>query len=231
MLPSQAENPSCARKSGPRSLIAISHGELDQYEGYWVQDEHAGGEGFLDEREDISWMHDEDQCYWIPGQVPEERRKPKGGKGSSSRRFFRSCRKGGGKGKKSADSSSAEKANIAKEEEEEEEEVEEEMLLADKRKRRGVRVQRRRARPQPTASATREADGIDEDSFGYSGVFLPAHMASPGEEWCLKGTKEAASEGSDGAVMILDVGSLRLVATVLTNCTKEGSWSDCSTLL
>ena len=31
-------------------------------------------------------------------------------------------------------------------------------------------------------------------------------MASPREEWRLKGTEEAASEGSDGTVVILDAG-------------------------
>ena len=50
---SSLENCSWAHKAGARSLIATSHGELDQYEGRWVQDEFAGDEGFLDEHEDI----------------------------------------------------------------------------------------------------------------------------------------------------------------------------------
>ena len=31
-------------------------GELDQYEGHWVQDEVTGDEGFLDEHEDLVWV-------------------------------------------------------------------------------------------------------------------------------------------------------------------------------
>ena len=149
---SSLENPSWARKSGPRSLISISYGELGQYEGHWVQDELTGDEGFLDEHEDLFWVYDEEQCFWIKfpfqgrslrkgGKSKGNGKKPgksKGGKGSRACRFFRPCRKGGGKGKKSGKgaSSSARKANIA-EEEAEEEEVEDDALLADKKK--GIR--------------------------------------------------------------------------------------------
>ena len=62
---SSLENPSWAHNSGPRSLIAISHGELDQYEGHWVQDEYTGDEGLLDEHEDLLWAYDEEQCFWM----------------------------------------------------------------------------------------------------------------------------------------------------------------------
>ena len=31
---SSLENPSWAHKSGPRSFVAVFHGELDQYEGH-----------------------------------------------------------------------------------------------------------------------------------------------------------------------------------------------------
>ena len=51
---SSLENPSWAHKSGSRTLIATSYGELDQYKGHWVRDEFTGDEGFLDEHEDIS---------------------------------------------------------------------------------------------------------------------------------------------------------------------------------
>ena len=68
----------------------------------------------------------------------------------------------------------------------------------------GVRSQAEGRFTQPAASAAHEADGVDEDGFAYS--ILPAPMASPGEEWCLKGAKEAVSEGSDGTVAILDTG-------------------------
>ena len=102
---------SCA-KTGPRSFVSISYGELDHYEGHWVCDETTGDEGFLDEHEDIFWMYDEDQCYWMkyPFQG-RSLRKGKGkqgkskGKGASARRFFRPYPKGGGKGKKSGLSS------------------------------------------------------------------------------------------------------------------------------
>ena len=62
---SSLENPSWSQKTGPRSFVSISYGELDQYEGHWVCDETTGDEGFLDEHEDIFWMYDEDQCYWM----------------------------------------------------------------------------------------------------------------------------------------------------------------------
>ena len=65
-----------------------------------------------------------------------------------------------------------------------------------KKKKRKRRPQaKKKSKAQPAISAAHEADGVDEDDFAYSAVFLPAPMASPGEEWCLKGTKEAASEG------------------------------------
>ena len=121
---SSLENLLWVDKSGPRSFTATSHGELVQQERHWVQDE-----SFLDEHEDIFWIYDEDQCYWIrqpfQGRFLKKGGKPKGeskkgaskgGKGSASRRFFRPFRKGSGKGKKfgKTDSSSASKANIAK---------------------------------------------------------------------------------------------------------------------
>ena len=131
---SSLENPSWAHKSGPRSFVSISYGELDQYEGHWVQDEITGDEGFLDEHEDLFWVYDEDQCFWMKypfqGRSLRKGGKSKGakgkqgkskGKGATARRFFRPCRKGGGKGKKSGNggSSSASKVNIAEEEVEE----------------------------------------------------------------------------------------------------------------
>ena len=60
---SSSENPSWARKSGPRSLIAVSHGVLDEYEGHWVQDEFTGDDGFLDDYEDILWVYDEEKRF------------------------------------------------------------------------------------------------------------------------------------------------------------------------
>ena len=53
---SSLENPSWSHKSGPRSFVSTSYGELDQYEGHWVLDETTGDEGFLDEHEDLFWV-------------------------------------------------------------------------------------------------------------------------------------------------------------------------------
>ena len=36
---SSLENPSWSQRTGPRSFVSISYGELDQYEGHWVCDE------------------------------------------------------------------------------------------------------------------------------------------------------------------------------------------------
>ena len=99
---SSLENPSWSQKTGPRSFVSISYGELDHYEGHWVCDETTGDEGFLDEHEDIFWMYDEDQCYWMKypfqGRSLRKGGKSKGGgkgkqgkskgKGAPARRFF-----------------------------------------------------------------------------------------------------------------------------------------------
>ena len=86
---SSLENPSWARMSGPRSLIAIAQGELNEYEGHWAQDENASEVGFLDGHEDILWLCDEAQ-YWI--RQPFQGRFLKKGGGNSG--------KSKGKGKK-----------------------------------------------------------------------------------------------------------------------------------
>ena len=97
------------RRRAHDHFVSISYGELDQYEGHWVCDETTGDEGFLDEHEDIFWMYDEDQCYWMKypfqGRSLRKGGKSKGGgkgkqgkakgKGSSARRFFRPYRKVG----------------------------------------------------------------------------------------------------------------------------------------
>ena len=54
---SSLEIPAGLTSLGPRSLVSISYGELDQYEGHWVQDEITGDEGFLDEHEDLFWVY------------------------------------------------------------------------------------------------------------------------------------------------------------------------------
>ena len=100
---SSLENPSWAHKSGPRSFVSISYGELDQYEGHWVQDEITGDEGFLDEHEDLFWVYDEDQCFWMKcpfqGRSLRKGGKPKGGKGSKPSRKERVPRLAGSSGR------------------------------------------------------------------------------------------------------------------------------------
>ena len=225
---SSLENPSWSQKTGPRSFVSISYGELDQYEGHWVCDETTGDEGFLDEHEDIFWMYDEDQCYWMKypfqGRSLRKGGKSKGGgkgkqgkskgKGSSARRFFRPYRKGGGKGKKSGKSSgSAAKANVA-EEEVEEEEIEDDALLADKRKRKRKPQAKKKGKPQPAGSAAHEAEAaVDDDGFAYSAVSYPLEIVSYDQEWCLKGTKGIQEEVEDGTSMILDTGCTKAMCS------------------
>ena len=189
---SSLENPSWSQRTGPRSFVSISYGELDHYEGHWVCDETNGDEGFLDEHEDIFWMYDEDQCYWMKypfqGRSLRKVSKSKGGgkgkqgkakgKGSSARRFFRPFRKGGGKGKKGGKSSSSTaKANIA-EEEVEEEEIEDDALLVDKKKRKKRPQTKRKGKAQPAASTAHEAEAaLDEE--GFAALFPTPLRSSP----------------------------------------------------
>ena len=194
---SSLENPSWSHKSGPRSFVSISYGELDQYEGHWVCDETTGDEGFLDEHEDLFWVYDEDQCYWMKypfqGRSLRKGGKSKGGgkgkqgkskgKGASARRFFRPYRKGGGKGKKSGRSSgSAAKASVA-EEEVEDEEIEDDALLADKKRRKRKPQAKKKGKPQPAGPAAHEAEAaVDDDGFAYSAVSYPLEIVSYDQE-------------------------------------------------
>ena len=217
---SSLENPSWSHKSGPRSFVSTSHGELDQCEGHWVLDETTGDEGFLDEHEDLFWVYDEDQCFWMKypfqGRSLRKGGKSKGGKGkqgkskekgSTARRFFRPYRKGGGKGKKSGKSSgSAAKANIA--------EIEDDALLADKKKRKRRPQPKKMGKAQPAALAAHEADAaVDDDGFAYSAVSFPYDIISSGPEWCLKGAKRVQEEVEDGASMILDTGCTKAMCS------------------
>ena len=225
---SSLENPSWSQKTGPRSFVSISYGELDQYEGHWVCDEATGEEGFLDEHEDTLWIYDEDQCYWakypFQGRTLRKGGKSKGGgkgkqgknkgKGYQARRFFRPYRKGGGKGKKGGKSSSSTaKANVA-EEEVEEEEMEDDALLADKKKRKRRPQGKRKGKAQPAASTAHEAEAaLDEDGFAYSAVSYPLEIVSYDQEWCLKGTKGVQEEVEDGTSMILDTGCTKAMCS------------------
>ena len=126
----------------------------------------------LDEHEDIFWIYDEEQYFWMKhpfqGRSLNKGGKSKGkgkkgkskrGKGSGARRFFRPYRKRGGKGERSGkvDSSSARKANIT-EEEVEEEEAEHDALLTNNKKKKRRPHAKKKGKSQPTSSTAHEAD-------------------------------------------------------------------------
>ena len=219
---SSLENPSWARKSGPRSFVSTSHGELDHYEGHWVQDEITGDEGFLDEHEDLFWVYDEDQCFWMKhpfqGRSLRKGGKFKGGKESKASPNERVPRLAGSSGRTAKEeekarslergSSSASKANIA------EEEVEDDALLTDKKKRKRRPRAKKKGKPQPAGAAAHEAEAaVDDDGFAYSAISFPYDMISSNKEWCLKGAKGVQEEVEDGASMILDTGCTKAMCS------------------
>ena len=77
----------------------IEEGHLDGSEGYWVEDEDDGAEGFLEADEDAFWIYDEENYSWFQRRFQGRRMKRgfkgrrkgkgKGGKGSSGKRFFK----------------------------------------------------------------------------------------------------------------------------------------------
>ena len=99
------ENPLLAPSgnAGRKSFLIIEEGYLDKHEGFWVEDEDDGAEGFLELDEDAFWIYDEDSAAWFQrrfqgrrmkrGQKGRRKGKGKGGKGGGGRRFF--CRKKG----------------------------------------------------------------------------------------------------------------------------------------
>ena len=97
---SSLENPSWSHRSGPRSFVSISYGELDQYEGHWICDETIGDEGFLDEHEDLFWVYDEEQCFWMkyPFQGRSLRKGEEGAKESKESRKERALQHAGSSG-------------------------------------------------------------------------------------------------------------------------------------
>ena len=56
------ENPLLAPSgnAGRKSFLIIEEGYLDQDEGFWVEDEDDGAEGFLELDEDAFWVYDDD---------------------------------------------------------------------------------------------------------------------------------------------------------------------------
>ena len=86
-------------QGGRRTFLVIDEGYLDDSEGYWVEDEEDGAEGFLEADEDAFWIYDEENFSWFQrrfqgrkmkrGFKGKRKGKGKGGKGSGGRRFFK----------------------------------------------------------------------------------------------------------------------------------------------
>eukprot|EP00439_Symbiodinium_sp_Y106_P084927 s1332_g27.t1 len=82
-----------------KTFLVIDEGYLDSHEGYWVEDEEDGAEGFLEADEDAFWVYDDENYTWFQrrfqgrkmkrGFKGRRKGKGKGGKGSGGRRFFK----------------------------------------------------------------------------------------------------------------------------------------------
>ena len=58
----------------------IEGGYLDGSEGYWVEDEDDGAEGFLEADEDAFWIYDKENYSWFQRRF-QGRRMKRGFKG------------------------------------------------------------------------------------------------------------------------------------------------------
>ena len=86
-------------KNHSGTFLVIDEGYLDDTEGYWVEDEEDGAEGFLEADEDAFWIYDEENYSWFQrrfqgrkmkrGSKGKRKGKGKGGKGSGGKRFFK----------------------------------------------------------------------------------------------------------------------------------------------
>ena len=81
---------------GRKTFLVIDAGYLDSHEGYWVEDEEDGTEGFLEADEDTFWVYDDENYTWFQRRFQGRKMKRgfnggrrKGGKGSGGRRFFK----------------------------------------------------------------------------------------------------------------------------------------------
>ena len=84
---------------GRKTFLVIDEGYLDNHEGYWVEDEEDGAEGFLEADQDAFWVYDEENYTWfqrrfqgrkMKREIKGRRKgKGKGGKGSGEKRFFK----------------------------------------------------------------------------------------------------------------------------------------------
>jgi hypothetical protein len=105
------DDPNLRRDGAPRSFYVMDNGEYDGEEGFWVQDDETGEEGFVSlEEEGIFWVQGENEETFLLRRVPGRKfrmrggsrfpRKGKGkGKGRSRGKFRSYRRKGYGKGK------------------------------------------------------------------------------------------------------------------------------------
>ena len=60
------DNPLLAPSDGGRKkFLVIDEGYLDSHEGYWVEDEEDGTEGFLEADEDTFWVYDDENYTWF----------------------------------------------------------------------------------------------------------------------------------------------------------------------
>ena len=87
------ENPLLAPSghAGRKTFLVLDEGYLDTYEGFWVEDEEDGAEGFLELDEDTFWVFDDGSATWFQRRF--QGRKMRRGKGGGKR-------KGKGKGKR-----------------------------------------------------------------------------------------------------------------------------------
>ena len=101
-------------RMGQKSFCVISEGDLEGWDGFWVEDDDTMEEGFLSNHEDTFWVHDPNASAWIVRRFQGRtlrKGSPKGGKGKKGkgkgkgsfkgRAFFRPrlLAKGKGKGK------------------------------------------------------------------------------------------------------------------------------------
>ena len=95
------ENPLLAPSghAGRKTFLVLDEGYLDTYEGFWVEDEEDGAEGFLELDEDTFWVFDDDSAAWFQrrfqgrkmrrGKGGGKRKGKRKGKGRGGRRFFK----------------------------------------------------------------------------------------------------------------------------------------------
>ena len=61
-----------------KTFLLHDYGELEGSTGYWVAEEETGQEGFVQEFEDICWVHDEAADVWVARHFKGGRRVTKG---------------------------------------------------------------------------------------------------------------------------------------------------------